>query len=809
MRIFTFHSFKGGVGRSALMFHLGDYWASKGHVVALLDMDLHAPGISLHPWLEKPKPRNPYHKLGISDLLTTFYQTLDPESQTFQFFQPSRLLRPLKPPKGTNRWGTKGRMLVLPAGNVALPQSDPIDESFKVPIPSREAKANENPEQRAMRVFARMLREDLESFRLKDHPTQAGIDFLLIDCRTGHLAMEELAMGYLAERVVLVSGLNHQNLEGLALTLQKLRPERIRPLFYASELLVAFGPVPTHYSDDPQACHSLEKGMQILEQHRLPVQPGEREERLPPCFLLPYTPHLASSDEPVPQTPLFGRRHPYWEAVEQVADTLVPLESVQDAIWVTLLQTRNIAGAVLPPPPPPVPADLESPDPTARMGMVKGRGEMMQASGSIHERRDPTCGTLALMFQLPTWDWPFADDPAQVAAWLKQQGFPATLTDTQARLLDGLCASISLSVDEKEKILANWSDLSPFQIDSLVRVFQEENARFAALSSSLDLGMMSSLFRAQQEWAKFLRGEEMGEPVFLATLEVQPSPFAPWRHYATFWGEWATSLERQGRYVDAEERYRQALALEPTNGGVWNNLGILLKAHLHRPEEAEAAFRRVIQLDPNLDYLWNNLGNLLRDHLHRPEEAEAAFRRAIELDPTVAHHWNNLGLLLADHLHRPEEAEAAYRHAIELSPNWVYPWNNLGNLLKDHLHRPEEAEAAYRRAMELDPKDADSWNGLGHLLVAHLHRPEEAEAAYRRAIELDPTYAYPWNNLGLLLADHLHRPEEAEAAYRRAIELDPTYASPWNNLGNLLKNHLNRPEEAEAAFRRAKELEQQ
>ncbi|MBF0294858.1 MAG: P-loop NTPase [Magnetococcales bacterium] len=46
MRIFAFYSFKGGVGRTALLVNLAAHWASQGRVVGLVDMDLAAPGLS-------------------------------------------------------------------------------------------------------------------------------------------------------------------------------------------------------------------------------------------------------------------------------------------------------------------------------------------------------------------------------------------------------------------------------------------------------------------------------------------------------------------------------------------------------------------------------------------------------------------------------------------------------------------------------------------------------------------------------------------------------------------------------------------
>ncbi len=802
MRIFTFYSFKGGVGRSSLMFHLGDYWASKGHVVALLDMDLHAPGISLHPWLEKPEKKNIYHTLGISDLLATFYQTQNLQKQTFQFFSPSRMLRHLRPPKGSNRWGSKGRMLVLPSGQVALPQPESIQDAQAVKIPSGQDSASDDPEQKALRHFARLLREDLEAFRLPEPPTQSGIDFLLIDCRTGYLDMEELAMGYLAERVVLVSGLNHQNLEGLDITLQKLRPHRVPPLHYASELLLAFGPVPAHYMDDPQARQSLQKGMRILEKNRAAVTAGARAEIVPPCFLLPYTPHLATSDEPVNQDFFLGRRHPYWEVVEQIADTLVSLQSLEESQRETLQQLYNITGTVLPPAVK-APAE-ESPSATDN---EKNKLEMEEEEEGINWKdRDPTRKSLALMFQLPEWHWPLADKPTQIRSWLRRHGLPAEPNETLVHLLNGLCASITLSPEEKANVLSSCASLSQFQLDSLIEVFQAENKKFAARSIRAAPRFMVRLLHAQQAWAELLCGQEKGEALFLSKLEKDPGPFASWKHYAAYWFALTTPLEEAGRYESAEAGYRKAIALDPENGAAWIFLGNLLQDHLGRPEESETAYRRAIELNPEFALSWNGLGNLLQVHLNRHEESEAAYRRAIELDPKSAVPWNGLGNLLQDHLNRHEESEAAYRRAIELDPKDAIPWNGLGNLLQNHLNRYEESEAAYRRAIELDPKFAAPWNGLGNLLQDHLNRHEESEAAYRRAIELDPKFAAPWNGLGDLLQDHLNRHEESEAAYRRAIELDPKFAAPWNGLALLYTNTL-QCQEARQCYRQGLALD--
>jgi Tfp pilus assembly protein PilF len=268
------------------------------------------------------------------------------------------------------------------------------------------------------------------------------------------------------------------------------------------------------------------------------------------------------------------------------------------------------------------------------------------------------------------------------------------------------------------------------------------------------------------------------------------------RHYPSdFWLTFELgSRLRSSSKEEAIGYYRAALALQPRNPAVHNNLGVLLRDQKKRPE-AEAAFRKAIALQPDDADVWNNLGVMLDDQ-KKVVEAEAAFRKAIEVQPDHAMAWYNLGGLLRDQK-QPAEAEAAYRQAIALQPDDAAAWYNLGNLLKEQK-QPAEAEAAFRKAIEVQPDHAKAWTNLG-LLLKEQKRPAEAEAAYRQAIEAQPDDAVVWNNLGGLLADQ-KRP--AEAAYRKAIALQPDDAKAWYNLGNLLRTQK-KVAEAEKAYRRA------
>ena len=64
-----------------------------------------------------------------------------------------------------------------------------------------------------------------------------------------------------------------------------------------------------------------------------------------------------------------------------------------------------------------------------------------------------------------------------------------------------------------------------------------------------------------------------------------------------------------------------------------NALGILYSMQGHA-DEARQQFERALAIDPDDAVVLNNLGNSLRD-LARPEPAATAYRRAIELAPTT------------------------------------------------------------------------------------------------------------------------------------------------------------------------------
>ena len=100
----------------------------------------------------------------------------------------------------------------------------------------------------------------------------------------------------------------------------------------------------------------------------------------------------------------------------------------------------------------------------------------------------------------------------------------------------------------------------------------------------------------------------------------------------------------------------------------YNNLGVQLRA-AGQYQEAEQAYRQALALDPQYGSAWFNLGNLLAQ-LDRPNEAIFSYQQTIRLEPVsrdTAHAYSNMGTVLQAY-GLFNEAEIEYRHALELKP---------------------------------------------------------------------------------------------------------------------------------------------
>ena len=103
------------------------------------------------------------------------------------------------------------------------------------------------------------------------------------------------------------------------------------------------------------------------------------------------------------------------------------------------------------------------------------------------------------------------------------------------------------------------------------------------------------------------------------------------------------SAQGAGQMALAEERYAQALILQPQHLGALNAMAVLY-AQSDRVDQAIDMFRRTLALDPNAAHVHNNLGYALL-LAGRLDESGAELKLARDLNPSNAQTGQNLAML--------------------------------------------------------------------------------------------------------------------------------------------------------------------
>lgn len=258
----------------------------------------------------------------------------------------------------------------------------------------------------------------------------------------------------------------------------------------------------------------------------------------------------------------------------------------------------------------------------------------------------------------------------------------------------------------------------------------------------------------------------------------------------------ALAHHQLGRLADAEQIYRQILAIDPNHASCLHLLGTL--AHqVGRNDIAVELIGKAILFDKRQAAYHSNLGTALQA-LGRLDDAAASYQMALALMPDLAEAHMNLGAVLVAQ-GKLEEAAVRFRRALELRPDLAEVHVNLGNILQAQ-GKLEEAVASHERALSLKPDLAEACFNLGNALQAQ-GKLDEAVASYGRALAIRPTAAEFHGNLGnaLLAQDKL---ADAEASYARALALNPNYAEASYNLGNL-RQAQDKLTEAAACYERA------
>jgi Flp pilus assembly protein TadD len=228
-------------------------------------------------------------------------------------------------------------------------------------------------------------------------------------------------------------------------------------------------------------------------------------------------------------------------------------------------------------------------------------------------------------------------------------------------------------------------------------------------------------------------------------------------------------LHMAGRLGEAEQIYRQVIALMPRQADALHALGALA-LQAGQPAAAETLVNQAIGLKPAADFQITLANALLA--LHRPKDAARTARLVLRARPASAEAYQVLGHALCDD-RLPVEAIDAYRAALRLKPNLPDIRNNLGMALR-RAGRLEDAERELRQA----PPEPES---LVNLSSVQKERGAfaEAEATLRRALVLgpeNPVLRYNWALLMLLLG----RIDEARDGWEQRFRAGAVPARPFS-----------------------------
>lgn len=213
------------------------------------------------------------------------------------------------------------------------------------------------------------------------------------------------------------------------------------------------------------------------------------------------------------------------------------------------------------------------------------------------------------------------------------------------------------------------------------------------------------------------------------------------------------------RYTEAEQQYRQAAELDPTDARSYAGLGNVYLDQ-GRFNDAIEQYRQAIKLKADYSDALMPLGFALV-RLNRLPEAIETYDRALKVEPDNPEIYNNLGYLY-NHTGRYSEAVTACLEAIRLLGQTgeafkqgyqtrqevlSHAYKNLGNAYSG-MKNYEEAAKALRQATTIEPNSASAFFNLGLTLYTG-RRYSEAIEAYKEVIKLRPQLAAARYNLGL------------------------------------------------------------
>ena len=359
-------------------------------------------------------------------------------------------------------------------------------------------------------------------------------------------------------------------------------------------------------------------------------------------------------------------------------------------------------------------------------------------------------------------------------ATIPSQNFKNGFNVTKKEFIQKLNNSISLTLEEKQRVIDSIPRLSSSQIDELITIFEEEKLKFdELLGKKLCDRIISEKNKdknALLESIPFYK-KLLNEKAFKLDANIR--------------GSLGVLLREKDNFEEAIAFYKEAIALDSTNASYYNELGISQKKN-NQMEAAIKSYKKAINLNPsesNYDY---NLG-ILYYNIREYSLAIDSYKSAISKNPKKASSYYNLGVLYHDEM-KYDMAIEYYKRALEIKteePSYLY---NLAIAYQDNQDILKAIEILNTLVSQRFPK-AKYYNKLG-VLQRRIKNFEKAIECFKTAIKLEPSIDGYHYNLGMVYED-IKDIESGIKSYKHAIKINAKREVYHYSLGGAYEKNNN------------------
>jgi Tfp pilus assembly protein PilF/MinD-like ATPase involved in chromosome partitioning or flagellar assembly len=727
--IFTFYSFKGGVGRSMALLNTAYTLAGWGKHVLIVDLDLEAPGVS--SFLKESKEFAPPAGKRTLDVLTFLGEAislsekgLPPEDMAEKLPDLSHYIRKVDPAKLESLTPKLGKL-----GNLDVLGAD-LDRDWcrRLSALGLQRLSHESLVEisMALRLYFKSYRFKHRGVGLEDFEPDEVVpyDYILLDSRTGITEVGGLCIGPLADRLVVLSALNEQNIEGTLMVLKEAgiephrRSAKSRPWDAVDSPgdpdRLTLGPKPTVVVASPVPNGEIEAKRERLEklEARLGVKP----------LRLSYHPQMALRES------VFVRDY---------SDEYLAREYIELANAVTAQvedHSSQLAGRI------------------SRLIQEEGKTADIIPLAVRLAAQDPDSGVSLLL---------------QIARDLSADG------DGDYQFERRLHATLALRAEYREMALSGWGNSLSDQ--AKLKEGAESDRLFATASEkyAAALAIKPDYHEALNNWgialadqAELKEGAE-SDRLFAAAGEKYAAALAikPDKHQTI--NNWGVALleqaklkegaESDGLFAAAGEKCAAALAIKPDFHPALNNWGVALLGQAKLKGRAEPGrllaaagekFVAALAIKPDSDEALNNWGNVLLEQAKLKEGAESdglfaaageKYAAALAIKPDKHDALNNWGAALLEQAKLKEGAESdglltaageKYAAALAIKPDKHGTLNNWGTaLLKQAtLKKGEERNQIFALARDKYTSAEKQKPGSASFNMACLEALQENEA---------------------------------------------------------------------------------